>query len=223
MKKLFFDTSTKALIIILAKDKEAVDSIFEIVIKDHSSLLMPRIQEILKRNSLDIKDIDEFYVTEGPGSYTGVRIGVTVAKTLSYALNKPLYKISTLKFISASYLNKAKFIVPIIDARRGNVFSTLYKVENNNLVNVLEEGLYKLSDLLQKIAEKTNDSVMFVGLDSENFRALIESNPKFILKSSFESDFSFRLVINVDFEIVQNVHTVIPNYRRLAEAEINLL
>ncbi len=223
MYKLFFDTSTKALTIILIRDNVAIDSIFEIIIRDHSSLLMPNVDKILKRNSLNIKDIDEYYVTEGPGSYTGVRIGITVAKTLSYALNKLLYKISTLKVISASYLNDNKYIVPLIDARRGNVFSTLYKVENNCLINLLDEGLYQLSELLKKVSELTDDLVLFVGLDNENFRALIEGNPQFIIRSSFESDFCAQLVINSDFEKVQNVHTVIPNYRRLAEAEINLL
>ena len=101
MKKLLIDTSSDALIILLFHDFEVIDYVFKMVKRDHSSVLMPNIDNLLIRNKLKIKEIDEVIVGYGPGSYTGVRIGVTVAKTLSYALKIPLKKVSSLQIMSA--------------------------------------------------------------------------------------------------------------------------
>ncbi len=204
MKNLLIDTSTECLVIILSEGIEVVDHTFKIVKRNHSSQLMPNIDQLLKRNDVDIVNIKQIIVSEGPGSYTGVRIGVTVAKTLCYALNIPLKKISSLKLMSASFMNKAKYIVPLIDARRGNVFSALYEVKHHKLKPVFDEKLYHFDDYVKQIKEKVKDDICFVGMDFEK----IDYNPQFIM--------------NLDFENVSNIHTFVPSYKRLPEAELKL-
>jgi|SRR5690554_4949042 len=217
MKRLLIDTSTQALIIVLLDDFEVMDYIFKIVNRDHSTVLMPNIKNIIEKNNLDIKKIDEVIVGDGPGSYTGIRIGVTAAKTLSYALNIPLSKVSTLKLMSMSLADEAKYIAPIIDARRGNVFAGLYKVENNNLEIVLEDNLYNFNYFQNKIKKITGNSVVpFISNDD-----LVLNYDSFSF-NIFNNVFNPSLIKYLEFEHVKEPHKLVPNYKRLTEAEINL-
>lgn len=215
MKRLLLDTSTQALIIILLDDNEVIDYVFKIVERNHSTILMPNISEILEKNNLKIKDIDEIIVGNGPGSYTGIRIGVTVAKTLSYTLNIPLKKVSTLKLLSVSLFEEAKFIGSLIDARRKNVFAALYKVNGGRLETVLEDKLYNYQSFLAKVIELTGNKDTFLisndklQNENDNFRFLKDVfNPK--------------MVKYLDFETVEEIHSFVPNYQRMTEAEMNL-
>ncbi len=218
MKKLLIDTATEGLALILSEDGKLTDYYYEIVKRDHSTRLMPCIDKLLTKNNWDIKDINEIQVTEGPGSYTGVRIGVTVAKTLSYALNIPLTKISTLKFLSGALINRAKYIVPLIDARRGNVFGALYRVINQKLIVVLEEKLYNYQELVSQIKRIKDDDVYLIGMDLDKFKV----NDAAFHFLSIKDYFNPESVLKLDFEKVDNVHTFVPNYKRLPEAELNL-
>lgn len=128
--KLFIDTATEVLHVALYND-ELYDSHQHIGKNDHSKTLMVEIEELLFRNNVDVKELTEIIVGEGPGSYTGVRIGVVVAKTLAVFLNIPLYKVSSLMVMAS----KHKGIVPVmIDARRGNVFSAVYNMDTFEVV-----------------------------------------------------------------------------------------
>jgi len=219
MNKLFVDTATQSLILAIEVDGRVKEHVFDLTEHDHSERLMPEIERLFERNNMSIRDIDAFYVSEGPGSYTGVRIGVTIAKTLSYALNVPLKMISTLKVMSASYMNQAEYIVPLIDARRGNVFSALYQVKNETLHCILEEQLYPYDKLIERIKEVVKEDVYFVGIDILEFRM---NELKFHYHSNFVSDFNPNLVMKLEFESVNDPHTLVPNYKRLTEAELNL-
>ncbi|MDF2699681.1 MAG: tRNA ((37)-N6)-threonylcarbamoyltransferase complex dimerization subunit type 1 TsaB [Haloplasmataceae bacterium] len=222
MNKLFLDTSTQALILILYQNDDVVDYLFDESKNNHSEKLMSSIEMMLNKNKMTIKMIDAFYVTEGPGSYTGVRIGVTVAKTLAYTLNKPLYKISSLKVIAASYLNEFNFLVPLIDARRGNAFASLYEVKEGKLVNKFEDSLYNVETFIHDIKNKVKDKVLICGIDSEKFKDIIKED-QFIVSPMLKTDFKPENIVKLEFEQVKNIHAFVPNYKRLPEAELNLL
>lgn len=214
MKKLLIDTSSDALIILLFSDNEVIDYVFKMVKRDHSSVLMPNIDNLLSRNQVKIKDINEIIVGYGPGSYTGIRIGVTVAKTLSYTLNLSLKKISSLKIMAISLIDQAKYIAPMIDARRGNVFAALYKVEKNKLKVVLEDNLYNYLSFQEEVLELTkNEKLYYI------------SNNKFVETDAIlllEDVFNPKLFKYMEYEEVDNIHTFVPNYLRKTEAEMNL-
>ena len=95
MLSLLIDTHSSEINICIYKDHRIYDKYTEIF-ANQSSMLIPKIVEILNKNNLNISDINEVIVVNGPGSFTGVRIGVVVAKTISYALNVPIYSISSL-------------------------------------------------------------------------------------------------------------------------------
>ena len=133
MRSLIVDTATKNLYIALMDDENIIEESIFSESKEHSKNIMPQIDRILKDNHLAIKDIDRIYVGIGPGSYTGVRIGVAVCKMLAWTLNIPLYEVSSLYVMSSKFENKA----PIIDARRGNVFCASYKNDELEVIEAL--------------------------------------------------------------------------------------
>lgn len=179
--KLFIDTAT-ALLQVALFNKEHIDLHTHIGKNDHSKTLMVEIEALLKRNGVDVSELTEIIVGEGPGSYTGVRIGVVVAKTLATSLSIPLYKVSSLEVIASS----RNGVVPVvIDARRGNVFSASYDVDNNFKV-VVEPALRKIEDF-----EAMVDVEDICTIDETAIR------PEILNK-----------------ELVEDVHAFSPNYLR---------
>ena len=117
MNRLFIDTATKYLCIGIAKDEKVIYKFQQEAIKKQSELTIPFLQKALKENNLELKDIDEVTVTIGPGSFTGIRIGMCVAKVLASLNNIPLKAISSLN----SYASLGKKIV-ILDAKAKRVY-----------------------------------------------------------------------------------------------------
>ena len=84
MWSLFIDTHYKNIVIVLYQNEELVDIVNKEVSKDHSVFIMPLLEELLKKNKITVHDLNEIYVCKGPGSFTGIRLCVTIAKTLAY-------------------------------------------------------------------------------------------------------------------------------------------
>ncbi|ERJ13380.1 tRNA (adenosine(37)-N6)-threonylcarbamoyltransferase complex dimerization subunit type 1 TsaB [Haloplasma contractile] len=223
MNKLFIDTATKTLIVGLYKNDEVIDSTIELANRDHSSRLMPAVQVLLQKNNLALNDLDGIFCSKGPGSYTGVRIGVTVAKTLAWTLNKKLYSISSLKVIASKVaLKESMFVLPIIDARRGNVFAALYQFDGRRLNERIEDGLYNFNDLLEKVRDEVGNNVTIVGTDVELHTDLLNEF-NFKVQTTIDYNNVFKQLNRLDdFCKVDNVHEFVPNYKRLTEAERNL-
>jgi tRNA threonylcarbamoyladenosine biosynthesis protein TsaB len=218
MTKLFIDTATKAMILTLQVGEDFHHR-FDLTGNEHSEKLMPAIENLFKETGHDIKEVDEFYIGSGPGSYTGVRIGVTVAKMFAYTLKKPIYNLSSLQVIASSYSGQADYLIPIIDARRNNVFASIYQDVEGELVEVLEEGLYGIEELIEKA--KALDSVIFVGLDTKNFQTSFENN-QISYQSNLAQAFDPQKLMMQKFEQVHDIHGFSPNYKRITEAERNL-
>ena len=113
---------------------------------NHSLRAMPAIDEIFEKVGIAPSEIDAIAVSEGPGSYTGVRIGVTIAKTLAWTLKKPLIGVSSLKQLLQMDSSLNGLICPIVDARRENVYAGAYEYKNGKLISVIEDGHYELKN-----------------------------------------------------------------------------
>lgn len=113
MNYLLIDTSNQPLSVAIMKDNEVIaeNNWYQ---KNHSVQLMPEIAEILTESKINKTEITDIVVAKGPGSYTGLRIGVTVAKTLAYALNTNLYGVSSLKALASTVKDSTKLLVPIL-------------------------------------------------------------------------------------------------------------
>ncbi|NND88862.1 MAG: tRNA (adenosine(37)-N6)-threonylcarbamoyltransferase complex dimerization subunit type 1 TsaB [Flavobacteriaceae bacterium] len=129
----------------------------------HAEKLHVFIEEVMAEAKLDLNDLDAIAVSKGPGSYTGLRIGVSAAKGLCFALNKPLLAIETLEVL-AHQVNDSEIVVPMLDARRMEVYSAIYDVEFNQIRETKAEILSENS------FEKYHDSeVTFIGNGVEKF------------------------------------------------------
>ena len=137
MKILFLDTSSFFVSIAIAEDNNILYKYNGIIKDDMSSRIMPLIREGFNSVNFDIKDIDKIMVVNGPGSFTGIRIGVTVAKIIAWSLKKDIITISSLEYLATTNCS-TKYIIPMIDARRGFVYSGVYDSE----LNVIEKVEY---------------------------------------------------------------------------------
>lgn len=126
----------------------------------HSETLMPMIDYALKSVKLSVNDIDLFAVSCGPGSFTGIRIGVSAIKALAYATGKKVYGINTLEALAynVSYLSNIP-ICPIMDARRSQVYNAIYKFNTEKAEVVVPPRALSIEELCESIEEKT----LFVG------------------------------------------------------------
>ena len=142
MISLLLDSSTKVLYVAIVKDEEVL---FEKYIEgknNHAKNIVACINDGLNELNLKVDDLGKIVIGNGPGSYTGVRMAVTVGKMMAVFKDIPLYTISTLKLISSGYKGK---VLALIDARRGNAFSFVYDYDKNEAI--LEEGLYSYETL----------------------------------------------------------------------------
>ena len=203
MKSLFINTSTKNKVVSIVIDNEIKYLYKNENIKDLAVDLMPIIEEALKKVNLKPNEIDTIFVTNGPGSFTGIRIGLTVAKVMAWSLKIKVIPISSLEFMASTETNK-KYIVPLIDARRECVFGGVY---DNKLNSVIKDSYILLKDLKQKIIDK---DVLFVSDDEFDF----EVN---------KSDYDILKIINKhkNDEAI-NPHELNPNYLKDTEAEEKL-
>ena len=203
MISLFLNTSSNYLSLCLYKDNKILTSIHKKMDKDLSKETLFLIESILKKENLTPKNIDEIICTRGPGSFTGLRVGVTISKTFAYFLKKKLYSISSLEVMALS--TEADIKVPIIDARRGYVFSAIYDKDNNIL---LEESYIKLEEL-QKIVATHKGEKIFISNDNFDFET-VSFNP------------NFENITTSNFKKEENPMTFVPNYLKKTEAEEKL-
>lgn len=170
MLSLIVDSATKKLYVALVKDEKVLYENYQVGKNDHSKYILTIIEEALAANNVKVDDLDKLVVGIGPGSYTGVRMALTVLKMFASFEQIPLYVISTL-FLMASNLDT--IASPKIDARRGNVFGAIYDMKNTSLIK--PEGLYKDEEINEGIIV-TEDSFIVDPIKCIN-KALKVDNP----------------------------------------------
>ncbi len=200
---LNIETATKNCSVSLSKNgktlfcKEQADQGYS-----HAEKLHVFIDEVIKECQVDIKEINAVAVSKGPGSYTGLRIGVSAAKGLCYALNIPLIAIDTLEILASKVNQNDGLIVPMLDARRMEVYSAVFnqekKIVSETKAEILDENSYA----------HVNEKIYFLGDCQEKCKTVLtKSNfqflPEIIFPSANEmSELSFQKFIAKEFEDV---------------------
>lgn len=138
----------------------------------HSQTLMPIIEEVFKRSGLTTKDIDIFAVAEGPGSFTGLRIGITTVKALAHAENKAVVGVNTLEAMCYNLPFCPYIISPIMDARRGEVYNAFYRFKDGALEEICPPRALPLSECLDELC-KMSEKVVFLGDAAPIYRDVI--------------------------------------------------
>lgn len=130
--------------------------------KTHSQMMMPQVEEMFKLCGIDPKTVDAFAAAVGPGSFTGVRIGVATAKAMAQAAQKPCIAVSTLEALAYSSRYFDGIIAPILDARRNQVYNALFDCKKGSATRMTPDRALALSELLEELKELNKD-VIFMG------------------------------------------------------------
>ena len=163
MKILAIDTTTKKATVALNVDNKIylkeVDN--EIT---HSEKLLPLLDSVLKDANLSLMDIDLYALTLGPGSFTGVRIGIATIKAIAKVTNKKIFGTTSLELLALDGIKKSsstpKYVLSLMDARNSRVYYNLYKYENNNLISCDFAGNDYANEVLAKIAEQNLEDLI---------------------------------------------------------------
>ena len=143
--------------------------------KTHSQTLLCMIDEIFKMTGIAKTDIKAIAVTDGPGSFTGLRIGAATVKGLALALNIPIIAISSIDVMAYNYNHCNKMICPIMDARRNQVYTGLYKCEEEKMVTIMEPCAIPIEELVDFVKSE-NEQTIFIGDGVPVFRNFIDEN-----------------------------------------------
>jgi len=191
-KTLFVDTATKYVFLALVEAGVETDSVYQEGINNHSVTIMPLLADMLSRRNISLKDLTEIVVGIGPGSYTGVRIGVSIAKMIGYLNAIPVRTVSSLALLASGAATGD--VIACIDARRGNAFMACYRMEN---------------DIMQELFPDTLDNIDAFRTRVPGHPAILEIGKPDVLK-----------VLRSGLTIpVADVHALVPNYLQITEAE----
>ncbi len=202
MKTLVIDTCTNRIIVALADNSTIFSFCNEIIENQMSNVIMEKVEECFKKANMQPADVERILVAVGPGSYTGIRIGVTIAKTYAWALKREIIPISSLEVMASGYDCK-KLLVPYIDARRNACFGAIYDSELNKVLN---DQYISMDDLKKKLDGK---EYIFISDD----KLVDSSEPKIDI---------IKLINKHSTDKGVNPHSLNPVYLKKTEAEENL-
>jgi tRNA threonylcarbamoyladenosine biosynthesis protein TsaB len=226
MKVLAIDTSNLVMGIAVLDEGKVLGEYITNLKKNHSIRVMPAIEEVLKETGVKPADLDRIVVAKGPGSYTGVRIGVTIAKTLAWTLKKELTGVSSLEVLAQIGKYFDGYTVPLFDARRTQVFTGLYgQNETGNFQNLWDDRIILLKDWLEKL-QTLDKQILFVGNDLPLHQETIKDVLGELAVFGYVSDHNPRPSELGRIGMKQDpdeIHSFTPSYLQLAEAEVNWL
>lgn len=219
MNILAIDTSSQNATVALISDDRLVGEYTINNKKTHSQIIMPLVSDMVSKSGILINDIDVFASGVGPGSFTGLRIGIATAKALAQALNKKVIGISSLKALAMSIKFSDKYVCPIIDARRGDVYNAVYK----NGVCIKDDRAINIETLIDELGD--NETV-FVGDATVQYEQLIVKkmgNKAFFAPQSIKmskagvvAELAYERALNGDYD---DIYTLNPVYLRTSQAE----
>jgi tRNA threonylcarbamoyladenosine biosynthesis protein TsaB len=185
---LHLETATKICSVAIAKDGVLISHKETTVANSHSSLITSFVADVVKAAGIELNDLSAVCISMGPGSYTGLRIGVSTAKGFCYALNIPLIAVNTLQSMANYYaannadkLNDETLLCPMIDARRMEVFTALF----NKDITFIKETSAKIIDEESFQKELSAYKIIFFGDGAEKCRQSLSHNPNAIINTEF--------------------------------------
>lgn len=200
---LYIDTSSSYLYSAIYKDEKILSSIDEKLDKELSKKSLFLIKNMFDKLNITPNDIDKIMVVNGPGSFTGIRVGLTIAKTFAWSMKKEIISISSLDAMAVSN-NTNNFKIPLIDARRGYVYASIRDKDNNIILEDSYISIDKLKEHLKDIDNYdiiTNDNIDY-------FDNLVNYTPNFKEVIDFYKD-----------KKSENIFSLNPKYLKKTEAE----
>lgn len=228
MKILAIDSATKCTSVCVAEDFCIKAEFFLNTTFTHSETLAPMIKSLLENSRIGLSDIDLFAVSSGPGSFTGIRIGMAIIKGIAFAQDKPCLAVSSLEALAYNLIDNNCIACPVINARRNNVYNAVFQIENHEVKRLTEDRLIDISSLLKELKQKK--SVCLLGDASDICYNTLENTCDFdfnMLKSNL-SHINASGVALAAFNKKKSTKFVSaaelsPNYVNLPQAQRELL
>lgn len=167
MTILAVDTSAKAASVCFAREDKIIGEFFIDTSLTHSQTLMPMIEQLAVNAQVSLDALDAIAVNAGPGSFTGVRIGVAAVKGLAFARNLPCVAVSTLQSMAYNALGTNGIVCAVMDARCSQVYNALFRVRNGEIERLCEDRALALSDLHSDLKQYAAEPVMLIGDGAE--------------------------------------------------------
>ncbi len=222
MKILALETATKVCSVAVLEDNKVLIENTVNSSQNHSEVLLDLVQETLKNAELTVSDIDEFAISSGPGSFTGLRVACATAKAFAFTEDTCVFEVCTLDSLAynaVSELEKAT-VIPIIDARRKQVYFSIYDLDNNNVTRKAEYNCIDFVEVLELAKEYEN--VVFVGDGVELFKDSILENGFKVLSEENVNAKASSLVVGFNEENKRNFKSLKLFYFKKSQAEREL-
>ena len=221
---LAFETSAKAASAALLEEKKLLGEAYQNTGLTHSQTLMVMAQNLLAQCGKTVEDVSAVAVAAGPGSFTGVRIGVAAAKGFAWGREIPCYGVSTLEAMAEGLGIYQGYVCPCMDARRSQVYNALFYVNHGSLSRIREDRAISLSELGEEL-KNLKEPIFLVG-DGSNlcYNTLLESVPNLVLPGEHRMHQRASGVALAAAKLVSagapgDANALTPNYLRLSQAE----
>lgn len=227
MKILAVDTSATAASVAVAEENKLIGEFSINTALTHSQTLMPMVDELLKNTGLSVNNIDAVAVNAGPGSFTGVRIGVAAVKGIAFPKNLPCVSVSTLESMAYNMLGNDCIVCSVMDARCSQVYNALFRVKGCTVTRMTDDRALSLTDLKNEL-RNINEKVVLVGDGAVLCSKFLGAELENIMLAPFNNRIqTASSVAYAAFEKINNGETVkadelMPVYLRLPQAQREL-
>ena len=225
MKILAVDTATKSCSVAIVDEESLLAEMTVINEQTHSKHLLEMIRLVVKHSGLNLSDLNGFAVTRGPGSFTGLRIGISSVKGLAAAQGKPIVGVSSLDALARQVSFSPYLINSLIDARRDEVYSSRYRYKDGNLIKEGKEQAVSPGDALDEI----NEPCIFVGSGAVLYRKVIKDKlgEYAYFAQAYENTIRASTVASLSMDRfekgdTEDAETFVPNYIRKSDAQLKL-
>lgn len=225
MKILSLDSSAKTASVAVTDGVNLISECFVNAGLTHSRTLMPMVDNALRQANMSINDIDAFCVNAGPGSFTGIRIGVAAVKGLALVENKPCAGVSTLESVAYNFLDENCVVCSAMDARCNQVYTALFEIADGKVKRLCEDKAISIIELADEISEIGN-TVILAGDGAEICYNSMKDNLENIILSAenrrYQRAYGAALAAASDESVFKDSALLSPVYLRLPQAEREL-
>lgn len=217
---LAFESSAKAASVALCDGEKLISQYTQCSALTHSRTLLPMAEDMLKNAEISLKDVELIAVAHGPGSFTGIRIGVSTVKGLAWAGDTPCIGVSTLEAMAWHGLAAGGYVCPVMDARRSQVYNAIFEIKDGKPQRITKDRPIALSDLAEEV-RALNAPVFLVGDGAELCEKYFKENgiPCSIAPENLRWQSAWGVAMAAMDKTPGNADSLLPVYLRLSQAE----
>ena len=217
---LAFESSARPASAALVRDGRLLAQSLQCSALTHSRTLLPMAEDLLKNTGVKLEELDAIAVAHGPGSFTGIRIGVSTVKGLCWGAEKPCVGVSTLEAMAWHGLAAGGVICPVMDARRAQVYNALFRIEDDRPVRLCPDRAISLEDLAEEL-HALGESVFLVGDGAELTKAFLDAQalPCWVAPDDLVWQDAWGVAMAAQGKPLISGAELLPVYLRLSQAE----